>query len=407
VRVLRPASLTEAVDELNALAETGNVEYSMQLFRCDDAGNEGEDLTPYVAKGSAVVSRDCPQEVAGKLNVTLAKPLQWGADQVKPLLLARSPERPLPGDAFVGFPLGQFVVTSPGRDNLDATGLYSVTGYDRCYLLQSKPARSFSFAAGSTYADAVLEVMRAAGVIGPAAALDTQVIFPGEWAEKVIPVGPGASFPMGGGQSHIQIVNSLLKSSGCREIYTDPQTACFTIELIPVPAEETLAWRWQGTERVDPTPGWEGWPLRKIILYAQQAYTGDVYNATNRWVFIQSGLTFQPVEGAGQYTVDNLGDPPAGQQVVGRVIADVQSLDASGQADLVKQGDAIVAAEKAKTETVRLETTPWPAAGHFDVFQYHHADLPFSPLRRLQAQSWTLPLDGSAMTWACDVAALL
>lgn len=398
--------VADQVATLNALAVAGGRRYAQQVLRVDDTGTELEDLTPYLVKPSggavAAVTHDSTAECPGKFAFGLAKALKWGFDRVQPLALISSPF--YQAGAWHAFPRGMFVVTSPGRDNLDHDSAYNVTGWDRVYLLQCDPLIAYTFAPGSTYLAALTAVFRGAGVLGGAAALSTIASYPGDWAAKTLPAVQ--SFPPGSG-THLAIANKLLTASGALPLYTDPTTGQWTISNQPVPATQALAWRWQGSNITNPPSGLgdTGYPDRKIVRYSSQSYSGDVYNAPNQWRFIQSGLTFQPTEGSGQYTVNNTVDPPADQTTVGRVIPKVVLLDASGQADLKTQGDAIVTADKASLEKITLSTIPWPAAGHFDVFTYAHAALPGSPMRRVQAQSWTLPLAGGPMQWTTNVVA--
>lgn len=394
----------DQVATLNALAAAGNRRYGMQLLRVDDAGTELEDLTPYLVKvgGSpASITHDSTAEAPGKLTFGISKALQWGFDRVQPVALIAAPS--YAGGAWQGFPCGIFVVTSPGRDNLDHDASYAVTGWDRVYLLQSDPQKSLTFAAGSTYLAAVQAVFRDSGALGVSAALSTIATYPGDWASKTLP-GP-LSFPAGGGDTRVAIINRLLAASGQRPLYTDPTSGRWVIESVPTPATQPLLWRWQASAVPNPPTalGDTGFPDRKIVRYSQQSYAGDVYNAPNRWVFIQSGLSFQPVEGSGQYTVNNTTTPPTDQATVGRIIVKAVTLDASGQTDLKTQGDRIVADDLASFEKITVRTAPWPAAGHYDVFWFIHQALPTSPIRRVQAQQWTLPLEGGPMEWATNV----
>lgn len=396
----------DALTVLNALALAGQRQYGRQLFRVDDTGAELEDLTGYLVRasvgGASAISHDSTVECPGKLTLTLARPLQWGFDRVKPWELIRSPG--YAGGAWQAFPRGIFVATSPGKPQLNHPGVFDLTGWDRCYLLQSDPTVTLSFAAGSKYGDAVRSVMRAAGVLGATAALATIATYPGDWYDKTLAIP--SNYPVASGSNHLQIINELLKASGMRPLYPDPSSGQYTIQAQTIPTAEALRWRWQGSDV--PTPpaalGDTGWPDRKIVIASAQAYTGDVYNAPNRWIFVQAGLSFQPTEGSGKYTVNNTATPPADQATVGRVITKAQTLDASGQADLKTQGDAIVTADLASYEKIALSTAPWPVAGHFDVFWHIHNELPGSPIRRVQAQTWSMPFGSPGpMTWETNV----
>ena len=54
---------------------------------------------------------------------------------------------------------------------------------------------------------------------------------------------------------------------------------------------------------------------------------------------------------------------------------------------------------KAIAERFKVTTGPVPAAGHFDIFDY--LDAAFGA-RKVQAVEWSLPLDGSDMTWTWE-----
>lgn len=396
---------------LNTLAQAGNRNYTYQLLRVDDAGSELEDLTPYVVRGRqpATVAHDCTAECPGKLTTALSQPLQWGYDRVQPISLISAPG--YAGGAWQGFPRGIFVATTPGSDNLDVSGRFDVAGWDRVYLLQSDPQNSWSFASGSTYLAAVTALIHATPLLNGSDPLSVICTYPGDWSTKTLP--QTRTWPAGSGSTRIQIINSLLTESGMRPLHTDPTTGGWRITAQTPADVAALAWRWQGSDVTNPPTalGDTGWPDRKIVRYARQAYSGDVYNAPNRWIFIQSGLTFQPThtDGSdGRYVVDNTTRPPGDQISVGRTIAKVVTVDASGQADLVTQGDRIVDDDLASIEQVTLVTVPWPTAAHFDVFQFSHQNFPDSPIRRLEAQSWEMDLEGPGeMTWSTKVAGLL
>jgi hypothetical protein len=78
----------------------------------------------------------------------------------------------------------------------------------------------------------------------------------------------------------------------------------------------------------------------------------------------------------------------------------VQFLDATSQADLVTQGDAIKATAMRVTEVLTLALSPFPAAWNYDVVTYSDAALGAD--RAAQCRSWSLPLDGSDMAYVLE-----
>lgn len=396
-----PASDADALDRLTAIRQSSNAPtYSPQAFVANIDGTLGDELTQFLIRGlDGQVTWDSTQPTPGglRLGMSAARDLVWGSDVVAIYQLIRSREANLvlglDPDTWCRFAVNHFVVTMPSLEDLDMADARQLVGYDKNYLLQNQPSDSFSWDGGSVFKDAVEDVFVAAGLA--TADLGEVCDFPGEWAAKTLHADQPMNYPMDGTTRYLDIVNDLLKASGCRQIYTAP-TGRWLVELIPKPASQPLRWRWAGSRAEGVS---ESDLDTKVVLRHSNRYTGDVWNVPNQWVFIQDGLSFEPVEGSGQYTVDNVDQPPSDQTSVGRVVRSSQFLQASGQADLVKQGDKIVQDQLAQAEQIDLTTAPWPIAGHFDVFQFRHAALPLQPKRRLQAQSWVLDLWGAPMTW--------
>lgn len=387
-----PSSPVAAAAVMAQLTACSAINPTMQLFLLDAAGNE-TDITRYVVMGEGVgpvVTVDSTADVCESLRVRLTTALTWGSAQVRAYLLLSSAE--YAAGQWQRAPRGTFVLTSPGTDSLDHAGYVDVSGFGRTYLLQSDLLDSLAWAAGSTYLQAVTDVFTAAGLLTGGAALSTIANYPGDWATKTLPTA--INYPVATDTVYLQVANDLLEASGCRPLYTDP-TGRFVIELVPNVQTQALLWTWEGSAVGTTTS-----PVR----FGQVGYNGDVHGAANRWVFVQDNLTFDPVEGAGQYTVNDVSSgSPADQATVGRVVVDRVPLSASGQADLKTQGDAYVLAAKSEREKVSLTTNPWPVGWHHDVFAYAHDNLPQTRTRRVQAQSFTLPLDGRAQQWQTNV----
>lgn len=406
-------------DDVATLTElsqgTEPLEYSLQAFEVDATGAVLQDISPYLVNpddNSDELSYDCNSNVPNDAHFTLSAEidLTWGSSIVALYQLIRSDEyntaHSLTPGAWLRFPLGQFVVTTPGFDNLDASDVRTVTGYGKNYLLQSSPSDALSFDAGTLYRTAITTVLRAAEVLGETQPLAERVAYPGSWSTKTLRTPH--NYPLGD-QTHLDIVNDLLKSSGCQQLFTAVD-GTWVIKSIPKPARQALRWRWAASE--DDTLSDSDLDA-KVVLFGQSSYSGDVWNATNQWNFVQSGLDFPPgADGAtdgssGLYQVNNTSVPPTDQTSVRRIVTKTVVLDAAGQDDLVKQGDAFVTKELSQAEKIEITTDPWPAARHFDVFQITHQALPAGSVRRVQTQSWHLPLWGQPMTWETNAVAEL
>lgn len=383
-----------AIAALISLAALPEVDYDFGASLVDSGGNYLSDLTPYMVKdGSAAVQRDCTALLHGSLTCSLTTALAWGKDIIAPYMIASSPAY-LMGQRQK-FPLGAYVATSP-QVSMQINAPYTVTGYDKLYLLQSEIGDSFILATGSTYVSGLLALFKAAGVIASGGALGDAVTYPGDLPPKVTPTD--LTFPLGNNTTYLDAINALLKAAGCLPLFTDP-VGRYTVVTVPVPKTQAQQWTFAGTDT--PFGNASG---NAIVSDSQRTMKRDVYNIPNQWVFVQQGLTFAPIEGSGQYTVNNAPgqpsyQPPSDQFSIGRVLRSVQFLNASGQTDLQTQGDAIVTAALTQAEAISLSTAPWPAAWHYDVFWYTDDAMPVSNLRKVQAQKWNLSLQGDWMTW--------
>jgi hypothetical protein len=162
---------------------------------------------------------------------------------------------------------------------------------------------------------------------------------------------------------------------------------------VPLDASTAPAWTWASGPADGYTPA--HWPASKIVHRSKVSYAGDVFGVPNRLRYVQSGLDFDPTEGSGMFTYDNLTIPPADQTTLGgRVRRRTTSLPASGQDDLEKQAKADIKTTLSAAEQVQLVTIPWPLSWHYDQFQHVSPAYPGEPARMLEERTWTLPLDG-------------
>lgn len=382
--------------------------YSNQFFLVDIDNTVLEDITPYIVMNNTPpsVSHDSTLDgVQGQCTFTYRRPtpLQWGSAFVRPYLLVQCDG--VGGGAWYSFPRGVYVVTSPSHD-LQSSIERQVTGYDKSYLLKSDQHDSMGWNAGSTYHDAIAECFVAAGLIADVSNFIAPFVnFSSEWAAKTIPSGQFRSFALtGSAQSYLAIINALLADSGQQNLWLDPNGG-FQISELPTPEDDALSWTWVADLAAQASaPG--GDHKAKIVLRENRDYNGDVYNVVNQWVFIQSGLTFLPssYDGSdGMYLVDNMTRPPSDQVTTGRIIRHTEFLDASGQDDLVAQGNDFVRKALNSVETIKFSTAPWCVGWHYDVFLYADSSLPTTPVRRVQTQRWTLPLNGEPMSWETNV----
>jgi len=327
---------------------------------------------------AGVVHRDNYASVHGTVNLTISRALAWGKDRVRPFMLLSS------GSAGVSasrWNLGVYLLTTPDMPLAESPITYSVTGFDQLHILQDFIGDSYSVAAGANVLTAVRTALTAGGITAPVL-LDTTA------AASVL--STALTFPLTSSESPtwIQVVNGLLAAISYRGIWCD-QDGAFRSGPYVNPSAAPVEWTFKVGD------------LITGIVASERTVAQDLWNAPNWWRFIQNGLTAAPVEGAGQYTVQNASTGLSSQASVGRTVhAPVVFLDAVDQASLVAQGDARVAVDMRTTEVITAKLSPFPAAWHFDVVTYSDAALGSD--RKAQCRSWTLPLNGSDMDYTLE-----
>jgi len=186
----------------------------------------------------------------------------------------------------------------------------------------------------------------------------------------------------------MQVVNGLLASVYYWAIWCD-QDGAFRSGPYVTPAKRSPEWVFAVGD------------LALGVVADDRVVTSDVWGVPNQWRFIRNGLTVAPVEGAGQYTVQNTSTGPSSQVSVGRTVhAPVVFFDAVDQASLVSQGDAVTAAAMRVSEVITAKLSPFPIAWHRDVVTYSDAVLGGD--RKAQCRSWSLPCDGSDMSYEME-----
>lgn len=237
-----------------------------------------------------------------------------------------------------------------------------------------------AFPQSTTCLDAVRTVIAEAGGGAPLLIDGTQqvAVLPGPMVWALTDTGAA---------SWLDVCNDLLDAVGYSPLWVD-QDGNYRSEPFVAPEQRPVGWKFDLGDK------------RTNLVSDEVTSEQDVWDSPNRWRFIRRGMSVQPVEGDGIYTVNNATRGPASQASLGRVRTRTVFLDAVDQAALAAQGDRIVAEDTAATRTLILSVDPLPIAGHLDVVEYvNGADAAVA-----EAGSWELPLDGSQGRWVLEVA---
>lgn len=234
-------------------------------------------------------------------------------------------------------------------------------------------------AQSTTCLDAVRTVIALAGGGAP-------VLFDGTQQVAVLDGPMVWAIADGTSPTWLDIANDLLDAVGYEQLWVDADGNFRTAPWLD-PKDRPVGWTFDVD---DPHTN---------IVGQDRTEDADVWSAPNSWKFVRRGMTVQPIEGDGIYSVENLDQGPSSQQSIGRVRRKTVFLDAVDQSSLEAQGDKIVAQDTAVTRTITLNVDPLPIAGHLDVAQYVDGDLS----AKAEVVSWQINLDGTPGRFLLEV----
>lgn len=341
------------------------------------------------------IKRSLYANIHGTCDLELDVELDWATDLLRPWMELSDQ------GVTARWYLGAFSLTTPRAEYGEVPRTRRVQGYDRLYLLSRQVGDTYVVPAGSKVLSAVWAAIAAAGLTGVLldgtkqdAVLETDMVWP--LIKQVDPelapeerTGPQQD-NYENATTWLRVCNDLLFTIGYRGLYADPATGLFRSEPYIAPEKRAIEHTFDFD---DP---------RNSIVVPQRTLTEDRWKAPNKWVFIRQNMPGSPprapVVGDGLYIVDqSAGDPR------GLVWPTQIPLDVADQASLVSQGDNRVLADKRVQSMLSVATAPFPAAGHADIFRY--LDVAMGKNIQVQAREWSLPLDGSDMTWAWEAVA--
>lgn len=337
--------------------------------------------------GGGTVTRTMDATIHGTAQVKMSRELVWGVDLIRPYMTVTDEQ----ANTAARFNVGVFCLVTPDEDRGETPGTYNVQGYDRLYLLNRPIGDTYTVAAGVGYLAAVAAVIAAAGLTG--VLLDTTAAaktLPAPMTWPLIRDPNSTSSTDNSNATWLRVVNDLLAAVNYRGMWCD-ENGFYRSAPYVNPRDRAPEFTFDSGTRT--------------VLGSKFTITKDVWSAPNRWVFIQQNRDASlpaPVEGAGRYTVNNVAEGPTSQLARGLVWTSVVPLDAADQVTLVAQGDQRVAADMAVSETRKVTTSPFPAAGHADVAIHDDPEL---GAVKVQALDWQLDLGGADVSWTWSVVA--
>lgn len=358
-------------DEVRAVLTSPAIEVAAGLDLLDASDAFVQDISADLVSGE--VEHRNYADVHGTCRLQLTRELDWAADRLRPYLDVT--------DQLTGttarFRLGVYRISKPEYVLGDSEPVWDVEGVDKLSLLRHRLEDTHVVWAGSPVLQAVRDII-AAGGGGSRVRLDATAEATTLHDDFVWSVGRA---------SWLDAANDLLRAVGYVGLWVD-QDGYFRSHPYAHPATRAPEWTFDlGDDRTN------------IVSEERRRVEELGDDAVNVWRFVWKRADAEPVDGAGLYVVENVDDGPTGIAQRGR-LPRVEYLDVTDHAALVAAGDQIVSADRQLTTTVELTSGPVPVAGHFDVVTYDDPDL---TTYRTQVRGWSLPLDGTDMTWTLEV----
>lgn len=350
--------------------------------------------------GAGPVHRDC--------EVILSRVLDWGVALVRLYLILTNSATGMAAKRS----LGVFNFSAPTQPMGNDPTSYQVTGRDRIYFLTRQVGYSYFIAAGANVLAALAQVFTAAGLSGVVIdATAAAVRVPTDMVWPLLPVSDTSSatttvtLPDDSGEqpddssspaTWLQIVNDLLGLIGYRAVWCD-ENGYYQCAPYVDPSLRDATFTFDSDDALASPVSMDDAEVDRTIA------------TVNEWIFVNSslpdvdGVPATPTEGAGQVTLSNETDGPSSIAALGGRPVGVWptqvTFAAADQATLVQLGEARKASDMRTVAAATVDTVPYPAASHFDVFTWL-ADGLDEGSWKVEASSWSLPLDGGDMQWA-------
>lgn len=301
------------------------------------------------------VSHQNYANIHGTLSgLRIARSLNWGVDRVRPYMTIDD------GIRSSRFNLGVYIVTTPSQAIGTTIPDYSVTAYDKLYLLNAELGDSYWVDSGTSYLSAVQAALTSSGTGltatlegGSTAVLSTPMVWALDGDKPV---------------TWLQVINDLLGAIGYQGLWSDNDG-----KLRSGPYQ-TLASR-------GPEWAFNVADAATSIVYQDRTVETDAFRTYNWWRYIRKGYALPVSEANGQYTVDRSNGA--------RKLKKVRTIDAADQQSLIALAERDIEADMLRTRTVKIKTGALPALGHFDVFTYNDPDI---GSYKAMARSWSLDL---------------
>lgn len=340
------------------------------------------DLSDDLVGGS--VTRDNNAKIPGSMRCELSHSIRWGVERLQPYIQLSDDSFGPPGAVFY---LGVFIPTTPVEQYGKHPRTYDIQAYDKTYLLDRLIGDTWVAPAGTTYFNEITRALKAAGennILIDRAAQSKTIPTDRVWP-LVAPREQARNAPKRDNATWLQVVNELLQAIGYQGIWYDELGAARSGPHIPA-ASRPIEFVFSADS------------VRRIVSQEVQVTT-DRFSAPNSWKFIRKNNT----TGAAAYvfTFKNQSDGPSSIDAIGGIERwHVEFVDVESNPELDAYAHRVIGGHRREETLISLNTGPFPAVGHKDVYQYEDSRHPRGGARVI-ARSWRVDLgtDDTTHQW--------
>jgi hypothetical protein len=345
----------------------------LESLRCDLLDVDGTRLDEFGDEISAMsISYARSEPINRSITMTTTRELHWGRHRVAPYIT-------ISGGGLVDedIPLGVFATTRAPRDRDADPRQFQVTGFDLLYLVDWPLISAFTARAGTTTVlEYVEQLIASRGVTS--IALD-----PSRAADLL---SESRTWAFTEGKTTLDVVNDLLGNVGYDTLSMTTTGVAVAGPILHCGQRPSM-WTYDADS-----------PTSSVAVGVGD-YDDDCTSTPNHWTFYLDEVdrTTPISEGDGIYVVQNDHDGPCSIVERGGVFpAEPVRVEALTQADLVAQGDKIVAEEKHAQQRLTLETDLNPYHDNRDVVSVVDSHLGVEG--RFLVDEWQMDVFGMTMS---------
>lgn len=299
--------------------------------------------------------------------------IDYMSDRIRPVMVLGMPALPkktgreAKPKSEIEFPLGIFMLSSPVRNHTDDGITQDVEAYDLSKILHDDSADDmYTVRAGTNYKQAIIEVLRSAGITEYNIE-DTDKVVAKDWQWEI-------------GTPKIKIANDLCSSVNFIPVIVDVNGVCTTYTYL-LPQARPVDYIYDDSE------------LSIIMKGVSEEL--DTFSIPNKWIVVRTNSEEEPLRSI--YVNDNPNSPTSTVNR-GRVITDYREIEnISDQATLDAHTKRVADNSSQIYGKSKFSTALMPMHDYHDVIDFRYSRLGIND--KFTETAWSMQLEaGGAMT---------